>query len=77
VAYASRGFLKRPAFALAALAAFALSVGPATAIASFGNRLFWRPLDGVSHADRLAIVWFGTWRNETRRGRARRRHRSR
>jgi hypothetical protein len=26
VAYASRGFLKRPAFALAALAAFALSV---------------------------------------------------
>lgn len=63
-AYSARALLKRPAFALAALAAFALSVGPATAIASFGNRLFWRPLDGVSHADRLAVVWFGTWRDE-------------
>jgi len=58
-----RALAKRPAFALAALAAFALSVGPATAIASFGNWLFWRPLDGVSNADRLAVVWFGTWRN--------------
>jgi predicted permease len=59
--FAGRTLRKQPTFTLTVVMALALSIGPTTAILSFGNWLLWRPLPGVSAADRLAIVWFGTW----------------
>jgi predicted permease len=51
-----------PGFSVTVLLAFALSIGPITAIVSVGNWLFWRPHPGVADSHRVALVWFGTWR---------------
>jgi len=63
--HAVRSLRKQPAFAATVIVALALSIGPVTAIVSFGNWLFWRPLPGVTDADRLGLVWFGRWRSES------------
>jgi putative ABC transport system permease protein len=63
--YAVRSLRKQPAFAATVILALALSIGPVTAIVSLGNWLFWRPLPGVSGADRLGLIWFGNWRSDS------------
>lgn len=64
--YAARSLRQQPMFTATILIALALSIGPVTAIVSLGNWLFWRPVPGVSGADRLGLVWFGQWRGDGR-----------
>lgn len=64
VHYACRTLARTPAFALTVVATLALTIGPTTAILSVGNWLIWRPPPGVAAPDRLAVVWFGTWRDD-------------
>jgi predicted permease len=54
--HAVRGFVRTPAFTLAALLSIALGVGANTAIYSVFNALLVRPLP-YADADRLAILW--------------------
>lgn len=61
--YAARTLRRSPGFSLTVLFALALSIGPLTAIVSIGNWLLWRPHPGVTEPSRLAIVWFGRWRD--------------
>lgn len=62
IRYAGRTLRRSPAFSVTVLLAFALSIGPVTAILSVGNWLLWRPHPGVADARSLAVVWFGQWR---------------
>ena len=62
VRHALRTLRRQPLFTATVLVALALSIGPLTAIASFSNWLFWRPLPGVTNPDGLAFVWFGYWK---------------
>ena len=55
VRYALRGFVHNPAFALTAIFAAALGIGPTTAVFSIVDRLLFRPLP-YSGADRLVSV---------------------
>ena len=57
---AVRSLRKQPVFAATVLSALALSIGPTTAVVSFGNWLFWRPLPGLADPGRLGTVQFGT-----------------
>jgi len=50
--FALRGLRRHPGFALAAVVAAALGIGPATAVFSVVDRVLWRPLP-YSGADRL------------------------
>jgi hypothetical protein len=61
--YAIASLRRTPAFTLTVVAALALTIGPTTAILSVGNWLILRPPPGVTQADRLAVVWFGDWRD--------------
>ena len=58
-----RSLRRSPIFTATVLLTFALTIGPTTAILSVGNWLLWRPTPGVHQPDRLAIIWFGQWRN--------------
>jgi len=58
--FAGRTLRKNPGFTWTVVVALALSIGPTTAIISFGNWLLWRPIPGVT-TDRIAQVWFGRW----------------
>jgi predicted permease len=58
---AARSLRKQPVFTMTVLVALALSIGPTTAIISFGNWMFWRPLAGVAAPSRLGMVRFGEW----------------
>jgi putative ABC transport system permease protein len=55
---AARALRQQPVFTFTVIAALALSIGPTTAVVSFGNWLFWRPLPGVARSSDLAIVSF-------------------
>jgi predicted permease len=57
---AMRSLRQQPVFAATVLTALALSIGPTTAVVSFGNWLFWRPLPGLADPGRLGTVEFGT-----------------
>jgi putative ABC transport system permease protein len=56
VAYASRGLIKAPAFALVAIVTLALGIGANTAIFSVVNAALLRPLP-FADADRLVFLW--------------------
>jgi predicted permease len=62
IRHAARTLRQQPTFALTVILALALTIGPTTAIVSVVNWMFWRPLPGAAHADRLALVWFGRFR---------------
>ena len=62
VRHSLRSLRRSPGFAATVLATFALTIGPTTAILSFGNWLLWRPAPGVHDPDRLAVIWIGQWR---------------
>jgi putative ABC transport system permease protein len=55
---AGRALRQQPVFTFTVIAALALSIGPTTAVVSFGNWLFWRPLPGVPRSADLAVVSF-------------------
>jgi predicted permease len=57
---AVRSLRQQPVFAATVLTALAFSIGPTTAVVSFGNWLFWRPLPGLADPGRLGTVQFGT-----------------
>ena len=61
--YALASLRRSPGFACAVIATLALTIGPTTAMLSLGNWLIWRPPPGVVQPDRLAVVWFGDWRD--------------
>ena len=61
--YAIRSFRRAPGFTLAVIATLALTIGPTTALVSIGNWLLWRPAPVVADQGRLAVVWFGDWRD--------------
>ncbi|HEX6323070.1 MAG TPA: ABC transporter permease [Vicinamibacterales bacterium] len=63
--HAVRTLRRAPAFSLTVLAAFALTIGPTTAIVSVGNWLMWRPHPGVSQPRQLAEVMFGQWESDS------------
>ena len=60
-----RALRRSPAFTAAVVATLALTIGPTTAMLSIGNWLLWRPTPGVAGADRLAVVWFAEWRENS------------
>jgi len=55
---AARALRQQPVFTFTVIVALALSIGPTTAVVSFGNWLFWRPLPGVARAADLSVVDF-------------------
>jgi len=59
VRMSARALRKQPLFTATVVCALALAIGPTTAVLSFGNWLFWRPLPGIANPDRLAMVQFG------------------
>ena len=61
VRHSIRSLRRSPIFAVTVLATFALTIGPTTAILSFGNWLLWRPTPGVHQPDRLAVILVGQW----------------
>ncbi len=61
--HALRSLRRAPGFSAAVITTLALTIGPATAILSIGNWMFWRPTPGVADAGRLAVVWLGQWRD--------------
>jgi predicted permease len=63
VRHAVRSFRRTPGFTIAVVATLALTIGPTTALVSIGNWLLWRPAPSVSEPDRLAVLWFGDWRD--------------
>jgi hypothetical protein len=63
VRYALFSLRRTPAFTAAVIATLALTIGPMTAILSIGNWLIWRPAPLVVQPERLAVVWFGEWRD--------------
>jgi predicted permease len=56
---ALRGLRRNPGFTTIAVISLALGIGPLTAIGSFVNVLFFRPLPHVEAPDRLATVFMG------------------
>ena len=64
VAYAARTLRRSPGFTIAAVLTVALSTGPTMAALGIANWLFFRPLPGVHQAERLGLVWFGTWERD-------------
>ena len=62
VRHAAASLRRTPGFALTVVGALALTIGPTTAIISVANWLIWRPPPGVVDPDRLAVLWFGEWR---------------
>ena len=65
VQHAVRRLRRAPAFTLTVLAAFALTIGPTTAIVSVGNWLMWRPQPGVGQPQYLAQMYVAQWRSDT------------
>jgi predicted permease len=59
---ALRWLRRSPAFTVAVIVTFGLTIGPTTAMLSIGNWLLWRPTPGVVEPDRLGVVWVGQWR---------------
>lgn len=57
--YALRRLRGQPVFALTAIVTLALTIGPATAVVGIADRLFFRPISGVSESHRLVNVAFG------------------
>jgi predicted permease len=64
VRHSIRALRRTPVFTAAVIATMALTIGPTTAIVSIGNWLLWRPVPAVANPDRLAIVYFGRWRED-------------
>lgn len=58
---AFRTLRQNPSFSLPVLLAFALSVGPTTAILSLANWVMWKPVAGVQRSDDLGLVYFANW----------------
>src|SRR5688572_29127059 len=58
---ALRTLRKHPAFSIPVLLAFALSIGPTTAILSVANWVMWKPVAGVQRSGDLGLVYFGRW----------------
>lgn len=65
IGQARRILWRAPSFSVTVLAAFALTIGPTTAIVSVANWLMWRPQPGVSQPRELAQVLFGEWRSDS------------
>ena len=61
IRHSVRALRRAPIFAITVLATFALTIGPTTAILSFGNWLLWRPTPGVHQPNRLAVLLVGQW----------------
>lgn len=61
IRHSIRTLRRSPIFTATVLATFALTIGPTTAILSFGNWLLWRPTPGVHEPHRLAVIWVGQW----------------
>jgi len=64
IRFSIRSLRRSPMFAAAVIVTLALTIGPTTAILSIGNWLLWRPAPLVTQPDRLAVVWFGDWRED-------------
>lgn len=62
---AARRLRRAPAFTFTVLAAFALTIGPTTAIVSVGNWLMWRPQPGVGQPQQLAQMYVAEWNSDT------------
>ena len=63
--HAGRRLRRTPGFTLTVLAAFALTIGPTTAIVSVGNWLMWRPQPGVGQPQHLAQMYTAQWRSDS------------
>ncbi len=62
---AMRRLRRAPGFTLTVLAAFALTIGPTTAIVSVGNWLMWRPQPGVGQPEQLAQMYVAQWDSDS------------
>ena len=60
-----RSLLRTPAFTATVVITMALTIGPTTAMLSIANWLVWRPVPTVKSPERLGVVTFATFRDDS------------